>query len=331
MPSILSLPPAPELYAPFYEGETIHIHASDEEIQGENAEQWARTMEELVRHHISIILGNGVGTQAVREHFIVTEAGGVLDGPDAEHPGGGTVVPMLFWDEMNADGSHPRYTVDGNTQRMLMDVRMNDPGTRLVVTSAGDIPTELFSVGGKGTLVIARERLVADTPTDKEKCIVRYVIDRLEQLGIFRPRTGEEKNQAVDHHLVLREHTPLTGCSLIGYDDDSVELGAMWSGYNGMGKILAKAAQDKFLAMFPAHRTLFALTTPDDVRNPPENDPALRRFVRYGFRPAGKLSDAKTSGRAPAHLDSYDTGTRNPYLFIYENPAPGSGSKGIGG
>ena len=434
MPSILSLPPAPELYIPFYEGELISVKASGKEMSGEKGEVLAQSIAELVRRNIRIVLAYGGGAQVsqlyretygedrpmrdgvavcdgrvlqcaervhdrlglelrerltrlldcevdvidprevaceymdfeergfvgvpvgienemhapvsligfngrvggqrvnvnaddiarllaprMRENFLATETGGVLDRYDPARAGEGTVVPVIFADEILPNGTHPRYAVEGGMKKKLACARAMASHARVVITSGEHIPAEIFSVGGKGTLVVARERISAGAPMEKEKDIVRFVIDGCERIGLFRPRSEAEKRRAIDRHLVLRDHTPLAGCALMEHDDGSVELGTLW-GYNGMGVILAQAARGKFHGMSASYRTLFALTSPENEQNALEEDPAYKRFARYGFTFQGRLSDAVAGKRAPAHLRFYDTSVRNPYLFTYARP-----------
>lgn len=249
------------------------------------------------------------------ENFLATPSGGIYSQYDPANPDPQKLIPVLFAQDISKDGEHPDVPIgDGTLLPKLRNAREMSADSRTVITSGASIPDELYSVGGKGTLVIDREKIVADHPTKKELAVVRYVLEQHEKAGKFRRRSEADRNLALRNHLILREHTPLAGCSLIPYEDGSMELGAWWSGYNGMGRILAEKAKNQFLRHSSCH-TLFALSMPDYPDGDSITDPALQRFIMNGFRCKGRLSEVKGKPGTPQHLESYDTGARNPYLF----------------
>lgn len=249
------------------------------------------------------------------ENFLVTPSGGIYTEYDPRAPDPRKLIPVLFARDITPEGRHPDVSdEDGTLLPKLRNAREMSADARTVITSGANIPAELYSVGGEGTLVIDSDKIIADHPTAKELAVVRYVIEQYEKAGIFRVRTEQEKRLALRHHLILREHTPLAGCSLIPYEDGSMELGTWWSGYNGMGRILAQNAKAQFLR-HPFCHTLFALSMPEDPANDSITDPALQRFLQNGFRCQGRLSETQQKRSTPAHLRGYDTAARNPYLF----------------
>jgi acetylglutamate kinase len=427
MPPILSFDPTPELYVPFYEGETVSIGASGKEMIGEKGDALVRSVCELVENRIRVLIAYGGGKQIddlyetrygkkrqkingvavtdadvltcaidvcdqlqrqlmqrlqqalpqgfdvdviqpeevvcrymdfdrrgyvgepiriehditapvtlvgfngfvgkqranvnkddialntadrMVENFLATETGGVKETFDPAHPEAGKTVPVLFADEIDEQGTHPRYPLSDGMQKKALNAKRMAALSRTVITSGGDIPKEMFSVDGKGTLVVDRSKLVASRPTAKEKRIVEYVIRAYERADKFRPRSQKDLSLALNHHLVLREHTPLAGCSLIPDPDGSMELATLWSGYNGMGKILADRAKDRFLAT----QTCDILYALGGGSKPDEEEAAIQRFTRYGFRDLGKLSDVNPADM-PVHLREYPK-TRNPHLFL---------------
>lgn len=249
------------------------------------------------------------------ENFLVTPTRGIVENYDPEHPENGKIVPVVFAENIQEDGSLPGIAVGDGMLLKLQNAKAMSADARTVITGGEDIPDELYSVGGKGTLVIDKRKIVAGHPTAKELAVVRYVIEQYEKAGVFRVRSQQQKALVLRNHLILREHTPLAGCSLIPFEDGSMELGTLWSGYNGMGKILVNKAKEHFLRQ-PFCTTLFALSMPDDPANEPILDPALQRFLRNGFRCRGRMSEAKGKKGMPEHLGTYNTGERNPYLFV---------------
>ncbi len=248
------------------------------------------------------------------ENFLVTPTQGVVENFSAP-PAQWRRVPVMFADEIGEDGSHRKYAIDGGMKPKLMNAKAMAEDARVVIAGGGGIADEIFSVGGSGTLIVKRSKIVADHPTNSEKEIIRFVIEQNERAGNFRPRSEAERAMALRHHLVLREHTPLAGCSLIPFEDGSMELSTLWAGYNGMGQILAAEAMEYFLKRSDCS-TFFALSQRDNPEANVDEDETVRRFQRYGFRFLGPLSEVKTKEGVPPHLKSYDTNARNPCLFL---------------
>ena len=250
------------------------------------------------------------------ENFLVTRTGGVVEN-SSDPPEKQGAVSVMFADEIDEDGGYRNFDIDGDKRKILRNAKAMADDARIVIAAGGDIPGEIFNVGGKGTLVVQRRNIVVGHPTAPEREIVKFVIEQNERAGNFRPRTEAERALALRHHLVLREHTPLAGCSLVPFEDGSMELSTLWSGYNGMGKILAEEAKRYFLSRSDC-RLLFALSQLDNPKGEIAQDETVQRFQRYGFRFIGPLSDvkAKQGVPVPPHLKTYDTDARNPCLFV---------------
>ncbi len=262
------------------------------------------------------------------ELFFLTNTHGVLDED-------GQVIPILLASELREDGSHPEVRIEGGMKQKTREARRILLETRnrirkVAIIGGGDLRSEIEDWKGSGTLIFDPKDLHCSPATASELAIVDSLSLEYEADGRFRPRSTQEKELLRQEQRVVRIDTsPLGGFSLIDHGD-CVELAGFWAGYpkNGIGRQIMTHAKRQFEGM--GRKTLVALSTPLNPADPEQHKRVVELYEGYGFRCGGKVSELQGREDVPAHVSTYFASSqgRNPYLFIYKNPAPGSGSKG---
>lgn len=243
----------------------------------------------------------------INEIIFLTSKGGVLDID-------GQIVPLILRQDIPRilAGGHPRIKVGGGMAKKVAETgRMLEHDAIRKIAYTNNLVDEITQWRGSGTLFVDGDQLEFNGLGPAEAEIFDAVYREFMAQGKFRPRTEAEFRELKDHHRLLHvTNSPLGGYSRIPRDKGWDEIAAFWSGFigNGLGQRLVKdaCAQGEL-----DRRTLFALTTEDDMR---------AAFTAGGFTGNGPLSMIQRSERIrslPRQLssDRYDTSKRDPELF----------------
>lgn len=179
----------------------------------------------------------------LNEAIFVTETGGVLHR--------GSVAPLLWEEDIAADGSHAHIDVTGGgggMQKKLCEAkRILRHIQKVVITGVAGIRQEIERILGSGTLVVARSSVQCEPPPHDSADDA--IFDALYRKNVvsknFRPRSLQELQQLKEHVHLLKVSNSILGAFALVPHGSFLEFATMCSDYNGtgVGDVILQAAQ----------------------------------------------------------------------------------------
>ncbi len=240
----------------------------------------------------------------VKRLLILNQDGGVTDRV-------GKIIPLLTREKLEAilQGGecaaplHPRMRAELGIVADALEVM-----PKATITSADELPGELYSWMGAGSLAVNREKLTMGSINPHEIPIFNAMYDYQVKEGKFRPRPPQEFINMRNAHSLLRiDKSPIGGASFLKKNDAWTELCAFWASTEGHGIVPMLLDQ---VPNSMQETDVYALST----------DPgAIALFRKHGvFQNMGVLSKHRSDlpETLQTILQNYKTTKRDPEVFI---------------
>lgn len=209
----------------------------------------------------------------LNEAIFVTETGGVL------HKG--SVAPLLWEEDVAADGKHAHIDVTGGgggMQKKLCEAkRMLQFLPKVVITGVAGVRQEIERILGSGTLVVSRAAVQCEPPPHDSADDA--IFDALYQKNVesknFRERSLQELRELKKYVHLLKVSNSILGAFALIPRGEWMEFATMCSDYNGtgVGDVILQAARKvagqrkKNIYAFASSPESAALFTRNDFEN----------------------------------------------------------------
>lgn len=246
----------------------------------------------------------------LNEAIFVTETGGVL------HEG--KVAPLLWEEDIAADGKHARIDVSGGgggMQKKLCEAKsMLQWIEKVVITSVAGVRREIERILGSGTLIVARSSVRCESPPHESADDV--IFDSLYRKNVdsdkFRSRSPQELQEIKKYVHLLKVSNSVLGAFALIPRGNWMECATICSDYNGtgIGDLIIQAAQR------------VALQRQKDVYILTQSAGLLAILLHHSFENLGCVSALKkehpTSDLLPCVRD-YNVSKRDPWFCTWRS------------
>ncbi|MFH0851406.1 MAG: hypothetical protein V1876_01525 [Candidatus Peregrinibacteria bacterium] len=246
---------------------------------------------------------------SLNEVIFVTETGGVL------HKG--SVAPLLWEEDIAADGRHAHIDVTGGgggMQKKLCEAKkMLQWIEKVVITGVAGVRQEIERILGSGTLVVARSSVRCEPPPHEsaDDVIFDALYRKNVATGNFRPRSPQELQELKKYVYLLKVSNSILGAFVLLPHGSFLEFATMCSDYNGtgIGDVILRTAQQS------------ALLQKKDIYAFASSPESAALFTRNHFENLGHVSalqkEHPTFYEFLSCVRNYDVSKRDPCFCMW--------------